>query len=98
MPMSRLLAGTSVMSRPSSRTRPASGRSKPAIARSAVVLPQPEGPSGAISQPRGAGRRDHLPPGEVEFEAVEGEPGAVPPGQPLQADGDPGAVAQLGGG
>ena len=51
MPMSRRLAGMSVMSRPSSRTRPESSRSSPASERSAVVLPQPEGPSSATSSP-----------------------------------------------
>ena len=51
MPMSRRLAGMSVMSRPSTRTRPESSRSSPASERSAVVLPQPEGPSSATSSP-----------------------------------------------
>ena len=39
------------MSSPSSRMRPASGVSKPAITRSSVVLPQPDGPSSAKNSP-----------------------------------------------
>ena len=38
--------------RPPIRTLPASGRSKPAIMRSSVVLPEPLGPSSATSSPR----------------------------------------------
>ena len=45
IPMSRLLGGTPARSLPSTRIRPAFGRSKPATRRSAVVLPHPEGPS-----------------------------------------------------
>ena len=37
-------------------TQPASGCSKPAITRSSVVLPQPDGPSTAISSPRSISR------------------------------------------
>ena len=51
MPMSRLFAGTWVTSALSTNTLPASGRSKPPRIRSAVVLPQPEGPSRATSSP-----------------------------------------------
>src|SRR5689334_13519568 len=39
------------MSRPSRRIAPASGRSKPAIIRRSVVLPQPEGPSRVKNSP-----------------------------------------------
>src|SRR4051794_40604689 len=49
--MSRLLAGVREMSLPSTRTWPEVGWSKPASRRSAVVLPQPEGPSRASSSP-----------------------------------------------
>src|SRR5581483_4226979 len=42
---SRAYGGWRVTSLPPRRTRPASGRSKPAISRSVVVLPEPEGPS-----------------------------------------------------
>ena len=49
----RRCGGTPVRSTPSSRMRPALGRSKPAISRKSVVLPQPEGPSQS-------GRQDHL--------------------------------------
>ena len=51
MPMSRLAAGTAETSLPSTRTSPASACSKPATIRSAVVLPQPDGPSRATSSP-----------------------------------------------
>ena len=40
-----------VMSLPSTSTRPASGRSKPATSRSAVVFPQPDGPSSERNSP-----------------------------------------------
>ena len=51
IPMSRLLGGMPVMSLPSTTIRPSSGRSKPATRRSAVVLPQPEGPSSERNSP-----------------------------------------------
>src|SRR5688572_9528599 len=51
MPMSRLCTGRSVMSRPATWTRPESGNSKPAIMRSDVVLPQPDGPSREKNSP-----------------------------------------------
>ena len=51
MPASRRCAGTPRMDSPSSSTSPESGVSKPASIRSAVVLPQPEGPSRASSSP-----------------------------------------------
>ena len=51
MPMSRREAGTEDMSLPSMMTDPASADSNPATMRSAVVLPQPDGPSSATSSP-----------------------------------------------
>ena len=51
MPMSRRCTGTSVMSLPPTWTRPQSGSSKPAIMRSVVVLPQPDGPSSEKNSP-----------------------------------------------
>ena len=51
MPMSRLAGGTGAMSLPSTVTVPLSAVSNPARIRSAVVLPQPEGPSSATSSP-----------------------------------------------
>ena len=51
MPMSRLAAGTGAMSLPSTVTVPLSAVSNPARIRSAVVLPQPDGPSSATSSP-----------------------------------------------
>ena len=51
MPMSRFAAGTATTSLPSTETEPASAVSNPARMRSAVVLPQPEGPSSATNSP-----------------------------------------------
>jgi hypothetical protein len=51
MPMSRRAAGTPLKSRPLMRISPESACSKPATIRSAVVLPQPDGPSSATSSP-----------------------------------------------
>ena len=42
---------SAVTSRPSKRTLPRSGNSSPAIVRSRVVLPHPDGPSNASSSP-----------------------------------------------
>jgi hypothetical protein len=47
----RLCGGTPDMSVPSSMILPAVGCSKPAISRSVVVLPQPEGPSREKNSP-----------------------------------------------
>ncbi len=49
--MSRLLGATRVMSLPSTTIEPELGRSKPATSRSAVVLPQPDGPSSERNSP-----------------------------------------------
>ena len=43
MPISRRCGGSAVMLVPSSRMSPADGGTKPAIMRSVVVLPQPDG-------------------------------------------------------
>src|SRR3990172_7815226 len=51
MPTPRLRGGTALTTRPSKRIAPASGRSKPAIIRSVVVLPQPEPPTRETSSP-----------------------------------------------
>ena len=56
MPMSRLLGGVRVMSLPSTTIRPESGWSKPATRRSAVVLPQPLGPSSETNSPVSSAR------------------------------------------
>ena len=48
---SRSKGGASVTSRPRSRTVPAVGRSKPAIIRRTVVLPEPEGPRSVTNSP-----------------------------------------------
>src|SRR5438874_2321335 len=57
MPIRRFSGGTNtprdadVSSRPPTWTSPASGRSRPAMSRSVVVLPQPLGPSSVTSEP-----------------------------------------------
>src|SRR6266852_3531467 len=51
MPTPRWRGGTSLTQRPSKTTSPASGRSKPAIIRSVVVLPHPEPPTTDTSSP-----------------------------------------------
>ena len=47
----RLYGGTVATSSPSSRIAPSVGCSKPAISRSVVVLPQPDGPSSEKNSP-----------------------------------------------
>ena len=54
--VSRFSGGRRVMSAPPTRIVPSSGVTKPAIARSSVVLPQPELPSSAIISPRSTPR------------------------------------------
>src|SRR5688572_10023572 len=56
IPMSRVYAGRSVTSSSSRKTRPSVGRSSPAIIRSIVVLPHPDGPRNEISLPGGSSR------------------------------------------
>ena len=51
MPMSRLLTGVDATSTPSIRIEPPLICSRPASDRSAVVLPQPDGPSRATNSP-----------------------------------------------
>ncbi len=48
----RLFGGRSVTGSPSIWISPSSGYSKPAIMRSSVVFPQPEGPSSEKNSPR----------------------------------------------
>ena len=52
----RLLGGVPAMSCPSSRTWPDVGASNPAIIRSVVVFPQPDGPSREKNPPAGISR------------------------------------------
>ena len=86
--MSRLLAGTLLRSLPPTLTVPASCRSRPARIRSAVVLPQPDGPE----------QDDQLARRDVQVEPVEGVHVAVRAAQPRQLDGDPaGGLAGCGG-
>ena len=56
----RLCGGTRVTSRPLRTTRPSVGRMNPAMIRSSVVLPQPEGPSSVTSSPSAIVERDVL--------------------------------------
>src|SRR5580700_1236498 len=49
--MSRVPGGSRVTSRPSIKTEPASGRSRPVTSRSAVVLPAPLGPKRTTNSP-----------------------------------------------
>ncbi len=77
--MSRWLAGTSVMSWPSTTIRPESGSSSPASARSAVVLPQPDGPE----------QRDQLARGQLQCQAVQGVDRPVVALHVEQLHGDP---------
>jgi hypothetical protein len=52
--MPRRWTGSAVASAPAMTTRPLSGASSPAITRSRVDLPEPLGPSSAVSAPSGA--------------------------------------------
>src|SRR5438045_2231636 len=56
MAMSRSLAGTSFTSRPPMVIVPAVMSSRPATMRSAVVLPQPEGPTSTMNSPSATSR------------------------------------------
>ena len=51
MPMSRFSGAVCVRSTPSNRIWPSAGNSNPAMQRSVVVLPQPEGPSSDTNSP-----------------------------------------------
>jgi hypothetical protein len=51
MPKSRLLGGRAEMSRPPCSMRPVVWMSRPAMARSSVVLPQPDGPRKQTNSP-----------------------------------------------
>ena len=51
MPKSRLLGGRAEMLRPPCSMRPVVWMSSPAMARSSVVLPQPEGPRKQTNSP-----------------------------------------------
>jgi hypothetical protein len=60
--MRRWAGGRAVTSRPSISSRPLLGDSSPAISRSVVDLPQPDGPSSTVKLPdwdvqRGLGQR-----------------------------------------
>ena len=56
MAMSRSRDGTPTMSLPSIRIDPSSISSRPASIRSAVVLPQPDGPTMTTNSPSSIGR------------------------------------------
>ena len=55
-PKRRLPTGVRVMSSPSTSTRPSSADSSPAMMRSSVVLPEPDGPSSVVTPPEGASK------------------------------------------
>ena len=56
--MPRFCGGTVVASRPAISTVPSSGASSPAMTRSSVDLPEPLGPSRAVSEPSSTSMRD----------------------------------------
>ena len=60
MAMSRFSGGRSFMRRPAITMSPAVARSRPAIMRSVVVLPQPEGPSRQTTSPAATERSTSL--------------------------------------
>ena len=60
MLVGRRCGGTAFMASPSMVMAPLSGVSKPAIMRSRVVLPQPDGPSSAKNSPRATSRLTSL--------------------------------------
>ena len=68
IPTLRLFGGRCVMSAPSTMIVPAVGCSKPAIIRSVVVLPQPDGPRNDTNSPRSA----------AEVEVLDGDDAAEP--------------------
>src|SRR4029450_7779547 len=78
---SRCVALKLVTSRPAIRMRPSLGSSRPAIMRSVVVLPQPEGPSRVTSvpasrvklDPAAAGAAPGAPPASLAGEADAGD-------------------------
>ena len=65
----RFAGGTNVMSLPCNRIRPTSGISKPAIMRSVVVLPHPEGPNMEKNSPPGD-RQRHVVDGSDRAETL----------------------------
>ena len=56
---------------PASSMRPASGSSKPAMSRSVVVLPEPEGPSSVKNSPRPTSSGHRVDRGDVAEAARE---------------------------
>ena len=77
MPTLRWFGLRYVMSVPSTTIVPAVGFSKPAIIRSVVVLPQPDGPRNETNSPRTASRLKSstatVPPGKVFWTPVSVE-------------------------
>ena len=63
--MPRFCGGTRVTSTPAIVTVPGVERSSPAMARSRVDLPEPLGPSRAVSEPEGISRLDVVEGDEV---------------------------------
>ena len=73
--VSRFSGGSRVMSLPATRMTPSSGITNPAIARSSVVLPQPELPSSAIISPRSTSRltwsSTRVPPYDTDRSSID---------------------------
>ncbi|MFO1282804.1 MAG: hypothetical protein U1F51_10090 [Burkholderiales bacterium] len=65
MPHSRERTSAAVTSRPASRTAPDCARTNPAIRRSSVVLPQPDGPMQTSISPGAIVRSTSRTPPEV---------------------------------
>src|SRR5438552_503434 len=100
MAMSRFSGGSSFMRLPAMIISPAVARSSPAIMRSVVVLPQPEGPRRQTTSPaatdRSASRTATKSPNFlvifltsiVDISALHGSEGDTPQQMVLQEEGD----------
>ena len=76
MPSPRSRGSRSLTTRPSMRISPAVGSSKPAIMRSVVVLPQPDGPTNTTNSPSSM----------VKLKSLHGDDGAERLGQVDELD------------
>src|SRR5437764_733441 len=95
MPMLRAYGGSRSTRRSPKRISPASTAAKPAISRSSVVLPQPDGPSSVNSSPSAISSEMRstavvlakrlVTSLSAIFNCVEGGPSTVPPRTPLFA-------------
>src|SRR5215831_15622194 len=110
MTVLRRWGGSSFTRRPRIRISPASGWTNPAISRSSVVLPQPEGPSSVANSPSGTAsdtsatastsakrllsRSSSTQASATHHPGDDAGAAGEPPGEPDDEDGDP---QQLGG-